>query len=224
MADRYSVVIPAFDAAATIGDALQSIAAQTVAPAQVIVVDDGSTDDTAGRARAFADQLDLVVIRQANAGCGAATNVGIDLVATPFLAFLDADDVWLADKAERQLALLASRPDLAGVCGQCRTFRGSVEAPAFGSVMDLWGRTSLTIRTDAARAIGPVIDGGRGDMVDWLARGRELGLRIEMAPGVVALRRIRPDSLSYGRDLHKDRGYLLAVKRALDRKRGLPRD
>lgn len=90
--------------------------------------------------------------------------------------------------------------------------------------MDLWGRTSLTIRTDAARAIGPVIDGGRGDMVDWLARGRELGLRIEMAPGVVALRRIRPDSLSYGRDLHKDRGYLLAVKRALDRKRGLPRD
>lgn len=83
MADRYSVVIPAFDAAATIGDALQSIAAQTVAPAQVIVVDDGSTDDTAGRARAFADQLDLVVIRQANAGCGAATNVGIDLVATP---------------------------------------------------------------------------------------------------------------------------------------------
>jgi len=219
MAEAYSVVIPAFDAADTIGDALRSIAGQTVPPARVIVVDDGSNDDTAERARAFGDRLDIVVIRQANAGCGAATNVGVDAVTTPMLAYLDADDVWLPHKAQHQLALLAARPELSGVCGQCQVFRGSVDAPEVGPVADIWGRTSLMIRTEAARSIGPVIDGGRGDMVDWLARGREIDIRIEMMPGIVCMRRIRPGSLSYGRDTEKDRGYLLAVKRALDRKR-----
>ncbi|MCW5715882.1 MAG: glycosyltransferase family 2 protein [Bauldia sp.] len=219
MAERYSVVIPAFDAADTIVDALRSIARQSVLPARVIVVDDGSNDDTGERARAFGEGLDIVVIRQANAGCGAATNTGVATVTTPVLAYLDADDVWLPHKAEAQLAILAARPELAGICGQCLTFRGPAEAPRVGRVMDIWGRTSLMIRTEAARLIGPVVDGGRGDMVDWLARGRELGLRIEMAPETVGMRRIRSDSLSYGRDVEKDRGYLLAVKRALDRRR-----
>jgi glycosyltransferase involved in cell wall biosynthesis len=219
MAEAYSVVIPAFDAADTIDDALRSIAAQAVRPAKVIVVDDGSNDDTAARAEAFGGGLDIVVIRQANAGCGAATNTGVDAVTTPLHAYLDADDVWLPHKAETQLTLLAARPGLSGLCGQCQVFRGSVDAPELGPMMDMWGRTSLMIRTEAARAIGPVIDGGRGDMVDWLARGREIGVRIEMAPAIVAMRRIRPGSLSYGRDAEKDRGYLLAVKRALDRRR-----
>ena len=219
MAEPYSVVIPAFNAADTIGDALRSIAGQSVRPAQVIVVDDGSSDDTAERARAFGSVLDVVVVRQANAGCGAATNTGIDLVATPVLSCLDADDVWLPHKAEAQLALIAARPDLAGVCGQCQTFRGPVGAPELGPFMDIWGRTPRTIRMEAARAIGPIIDGGRGDMVDWIARGRDLGFRIEMMREVVGMRRIRPDSMAYGRDGEKDRGYLLAVKRALDRRR-----
>lgn len=219
MAEAYSVVMPAFDAADTIGDALRSIAAQTVRPAQVIVVDDGSNDDTAHHATSFGGALDIVVIRQANAGCGAATNTGIDAVTTPLHAYLDADDIWLPHKAETQLALLAARPELSGLCGQCQLFRGSVDAPELGPVTDIWGRTSLMIRTEAARAIGPIIDGGRGDMVDWLARGREIGVRIELAPGIVGMRRIRPGSLSYGRDAEKDRGYLLAVKRALDRRR-----
>lgn len=219
MTEPYSVVIPAFDAAPTIGDALRSIARQSVPPAQVIVVDDGSKDDTGDRALAFRDVLDIVVIRQANAGCGAATNTGVAAVQTPMLAYLDADDLWAADKAEMQLAILAARPELAGLCGQAQTFRGPADAPQLGAVMDIWGRSSLMIRTGDARAIGPVIDGGRGDMIDWLARGRDMGLRIEMIPTIIAMRRIRPDSMSFGRDGGKDRGYLLAVKRALDRKR-----
>lgn len=219
MVETYSVVIPAFDAADTISDALHSLARQTVPPARVIVVDDGSRDDTAARAETYADAMPLVVIRQANGGCGVATNAGVALVDTPILAYLDADDVWLPTKAEAQLALLAARPELSGLCGRCQSFRGSVDAPVAGVVADIWGRTSLMIRTKDARTIGPVIDGGRGDMVDWLARGRDLGLLIEMMPETVGMRRIRPGSLSYGRDSEKDRGYLLAVKRALDRKR-----
>ena len=83
----------------------------------------------------------------------------------------------------------------------------------------------MMIRTDAARKIGPMIDppGGRGDMIDWIARGRDLGLRLELLPDVLAMRRILPGSLSYGRNPQKDRGYLHTVKRALERKRKIER-
>lgn len=77
------------------------------------------------------------------------------------------------------------------------------------------------IRTTAARRIGDMIDppGMRGDMVDWIARGRDLGMEFEILQDILALRRIRPGSLAFGRDADKDRGYLIAVKRALDRRR-----
>jgi hypothetical protein len=79
----------------------------------------------------------------------------------------------------------------------------------------------MMLRMEAARAIGPMIDppGGRGDTIDWIARGRDLGLVFELVGEILSMRRIRPGSLSYGRDAEKDRGYLLTVKRALDRKR-----
>lgn len=219
----YSVVIPAWNAAATIEEALRSIVSQSVPPAHIVVVDDGSTDETAALAAAFDPRVD--VIRQENQGCGAATNRGMAVVATPLVAFLDSDDLWLQGKAERQLALLETRSDLSGVFGRGQIFKGASSAPELGPVSDLWGRTTLMMRTEAARRIGPVIDplGGRGDMIDWIARGRDLGLEFELVPEVLSMRRIRPGSLSYGRDAEKDRGYLLTVKRALERKRAAAR-
>ena len=73
----------------------------------------------------------------------------------------------------------------------------------------------MLMRTASARRVGPVIDPahGRGDMVDWIARARELGMRLEMMPEVLALRRIIPGSLSYGRD-GRDYGYLQTVRAA----------
>ena len=80
----------------------------------------------------------------------------------------------------------------------------------------------MMIRTTSARKIGPLVDPaggfGRGDMVDWISRGRDLVLRLEMMPNVLALRRITPGSMAYGFD-HRDIGYLRAVKAALDRRR-----
>lgn len=106
-----SVVIPAYRAAATIGRALAGVAAQTVRPRQVVVVDDGSDDDTAERARAMAPEMAgvaLTVIRQDNAGAGAARNRGLAEATGAFVAFLDADDEWLPEKLERSLAELAA--------------------------------------------------------------------------------------------------------------------
>lgn len=101
-----TVITPAHNNAATIGRALASIAAQTVAPVLVVVVDDGSLDDTGEIARTYQARLEpsrLLVLTQENAGAGAARNAAIARSEGTFLAFLDADDEWMAEKLERSL-------------------------------------------------------------------------------------------------------------------------
>lgn len=101
-----TVVIPAYRAEATIGRALASVAAQSLKPHRVIVVVDGSPDGTAACARACENVMggiDLTVLEQPNSGAGAARNRGIQEAATEFVAFLDADDEWLAEKLARSM-------------------------------------------------------------------------------------------------------------------------
>ena len=91
-----SVIVPAFNAAATLPCALQSIFAQTSPPEEVIVVDDGSSDDTFRIAEAFAPEIR--VVRQANQGAAVARQTGTELARSPYIAYLDADDWWPVDK------------------------------------------------------------------------------------------------------------------------------
>lgn len=105
-----SVIMPAYNNATTIGRALASIAAQTVVPAQVVVVDDGSADDSHGQAEAWRGRLngaELILLRQSNQGAGAARNAALVAATETFVAFLDADDEWLPSKLERSLQHLA---------------------------------------------------------------------------------------------------------------------
>jgi teichuronic acid biosynthesis glycosyltransferase TuaG len=102
-----SVIIPAYNAAGTIIRALTSVALQTVKPAQVIVIDDGSNDETAKvvlDCRASMNGIALEVIRQPNSGPGAARNRALAEAACEFVAFLDADDEWMPDKLRQCLA------------------------------------------------------------------------------------------------------------------------
>src|SRR5216684_1906852 len=96
-----TVIIPAYNAGRTISAALQSVFAQTYRNYEVIVVDDGSTDDTAMRVRECGNRVQH--IRQANAGPGRARNEGIRRAAGRLIAFLDADDVWLPRKLQLQV-------------------------------------------------------------------------------------------------------------------------
>ncbi|OAN55030.1 glycosyltransferase family 2 protein [Magnetospirillum moscoviense] len=105
-----SVVMPAYNNAQTIARALASVAAQTLPPRQVVVVDDGSVDGTADMAESCRPGLgatELVVVRQANQGAGAARNRALVAASSTFVAFLDADDEWLPDKIRVSLDLLA---------------------------------------------------------------------------------------------------------------------
>jgi len=92
-----SVVIPTFNRASSIIAALNSVTTQTPAPAEVIVVDDGSTDETADVV-AQIDNKSVRYLRQENAGANAARNLGIKESVQPFVAFHDSDDLWLPGK------------------------------------------------------------------------------------------------------------------------------
>src|SRR5512143_4042211 len=96
-----SAVIPVRNGARFIAEALRSIQAQTVVPRQIIVVDDGSTDDTPDVVKSFAG---IDYVRQPPLGVSAARNTGAARAGEPHLCFLDADDLWHPAKTERQLA------------------------------------------------------------------------------------------------------------------------
>lgn len=110
---RVSVIIPAYNAAETLRDAIDSVLAQTYPAYEIIVVDDGSRDATAELAQAYREPVRL--IRQTNAGPAAARNAGIAAASGELIAFLDADDVWLPSKLGSQVAFLASHPHYAFV-------------------------------------------------------------------------------------------------------------
>ncbi len=97
-----SVVIPAYNSAKWIGTAIESTLAQTHRPGEVIVVDDGSTDDTAEIVRRYP----VTLIRQANQRTAAARNTGIRAAKGDVIALLDADDAWYPTKTQKQLELL----------------------------------------------------------------------------------------------------------------------
>jgi teichuronic acid biosynthesis glycosyltransferase TuaG len=103
-----SVVMPAYNAEATLESSIRSVQAQTREDWELIVVDDGSADRTVELAQAAAAADPRIrVIRQRNRGVAAARNVGIDAARGRYLAFLDADDTWLPGKLSRQLAFMS---------------------------------------------------------------------------------------------------------------------
>jgi glycosyltransferase involved in cell wall biosynthesis len=113
---RVSVIIPTHNHARFVGQAIESALAQTLPPREIIIVDDGSTDDTPRVLEGYADRVS--VIRQQNQGVAVARNAGVKLAMGDLVAFLDADDVWLPAKLERQVRRFLSEPELGLVhCG-----------------------------------------------------------------------------------------------------------
>jgi glycosyltransferase involved in cell wall biosynthesis len=106
---QVSVVIPCFNAGRYLPTTLKSVLSQEGVDLEVIVVDDGSTDDTADQVLRGFPQVRL--LRQANAGVSEARNRGVREARYPWIAFIDADDIWLPGKLAAQSELLADRPD-----------------------------------------------------------------------------------------------------------------
>jgi glycosyltransferase involved in cell wall biosynthesis len=109
-----SAVVPAYNASRTVVEAVNSILTQTVGDLEVIVVDDGSRDDTADVVRSIDDPRVSLITKQ-NEGASSARNAGIRAARGRYVAFLDADDQWLPSKLERQLDVLESDPGVYAV-------------------------------------------------------------------------------------------------------------
>jgi len=107
---RVSVVIPAYNVGKFIARTLDSVLAQTRRADEIIVVDDGSTDETSEVVARYGDKVKY--IRQENAGVGAARNTAIKAAQHQWIAFLDGDDEWLPEKLQRQMELLGRNPHL----------------------------------------------------------------------------------------------------------------
>lgn len=130
-----SVIVPAYNRATLIGRALESVHRQTYRPIELIVVDDGSMDDTAAVAERFAtenaaENFRVRVIRKANGGAPSARNGGVDVSCGEFIAFLDTDDEWLPEKTTKQVNMLtgsAGRNIGAVTCGFRRIKNESTE-------------------------------------------------------------------------------------------------
>lgn len=108
---RLSVVIPNFNTADYVIAAIQSVLDQTLQEFEIIVVDDGSCDDSMERLMAITDER-LTCIRQCNRGLAGARNTGLLVARGAYVGFLDSDDTWFAEKAERHLQVMDHDPTL----------------------------------------------------------------------------------------------------------------
>jgi glycosyltransferase involved in cell wall biosynthesis len=161
---RVSVIIPAYNAASHLPATLKSVLGQSARPGEVIVIDDGSADDTAAIAAGFG----VRVLSRANAGCAAARNAGIEHASGEYIAFMDADDLWHPHKLAVQLAALQSYPGPAFSFTDYRWFdeqgvhersSGLRRHPAFRRVANVMGtpsaRGDILIAADGKRPVLP---------------------------------------------------------------------
>jgi glycosyltransferase involved in cell wall biosynthesis len=198
--------------------------AQTHRAVEVIVVDDGSDDDTRAVAETYGDRIRLT--SQKRSGAGTARNTAAGLASGPYLAFLDADDRFLPEKLERQLAALHADPGLDMVFGHVREFvspeltaeaRAAIRPPAPPSP---WTAPNLMlIKRESFDRVGPFATDLRvAETVDWYARATEAGLTGLTLPEIVLERRLHSSNSGVReRDVGSD--YLQVVRASIARRR-----
>lgn len=211
---RVSVIIPTYNRAGFVQEAIRSVQAQTHPDVEIIVVDDASADDTVARVGAMAlqDARITLIPLTTNGGANIARNTGMRHARGEFINFLDSDDLFAPDKLEKQLAVFEQNPDLDMVVCQCALFhdrpgdsdqvwhrldshlsdyRDVLTAMLHGEVN--WGSLSPLYRRSFLDRIGPWAE-------DLIASDeREFHLRaVTQAPRLTIL----PDVLAYARARH----------------------
>lgn len=210
--ETVSVVIPTFNYGRFVCDAVEGALSQTVKPLEVIVIDDGSTDDTRERLKRYEGRIRYEF--QANAGISAARNHGIRLSRGGWIALLDSDDIWHTQKLERQLALHRKHPEVRASGTDFIIFSNEEAVPANGtlyqhdpsfltlSVTDLVfgehfsGGSGALIHRDCFDKVGMFDETLRAveDLEMWVRLGSEFNLGRVLEPLVFI--RTHPNSLS----------------------------
>jgi glycosyltransferase involved in cell wall biosynthesis len=221
-----SVIIPCYNGTAYLGEALASACAQRATPREIIVVDDGSTDDSAAIAAAFGGPVRCV--RTAHRGIGAARNAGMAAAGGALLAFLDADDLWPHDSLAIRLAVLDDDSTVECVTGRVTEFISSeitdlASAPRPRERMRGRVAGTLLLRRSAAERIGLFNESLRvGETIEWIARADAAGIAMRELEHVVLRRRIhRHNTTAHTPTLPAD--YLHALRHAVAARRDATR-
>lgn len=225
-APRVSCIVPAFNAARYLGEALDSICAQTYRPVEVIVVDDGSTDETAAIAAGYGALVRAV--SQATAGPAATRNAGVQLATGDFVAFLDADDLWHPEKLARQTARFAARPELGVSVTHIQHFwipELAEEEERFrtdprGGALPGYVTMTMLARRLLFESVGLFdVSLWHSDASDWFLRAAARGTIVEMLPEVLVHHRMHHANLSRRHAAASRAEFVRLVKRSLDERR-----
>lgn len=204
-----TVIVPAHQAGAYVHAALESVLGQTYRDLEVLVVDDGSTDETAAVVRSFGPNVRY--IWQANQGPSAARNAGIRESAGAILAFLDADDLWMPEFIERAAALLKARPDVGAVYAWAQfidrdgrrlpdDLRSRLDGLTLRRLLLGGGPVTfsmLAVRRGVFETVG-LFDVSLRQAEDWdiILRMVAAGIRFACIPRLLVHRRVHPDSVT----------------------------
>ena len=224
MTPLVSVIIPVFNGAAYLAEALESVFRQTRPPDEIVVVDDGSTDATAAVARRFGGRIRYV--SQEHAGIGPARNRGLRESTGSLVAFLDHDDLWTEEKLDLQVRALEASPATGMVFGLVEEFV-SPELPAHERAR-LYLREgrhpgylvgAMLARRSAFAAAGDFPAAFRaGEFVDWYLRAVEVGVRHTLLPRLVLRRRLHMTNTGRGGPERRT-DFARVLKNSLDRRR-----
>ena len=230
-----SVVIPAYNAAATIRRAVDSALAQTYHPIEVIVIDDCSQDATSEVMSTYADERIRLLCLPYNHGAGGVLNPGIAIAEGEYVAFLDADDEWLPEKLAIQIPVLERNPRATMInCGcRCVDLSGNTAIdpgtpPPGVAKGDLWRtllaashvlKSCIVARASALRLVGPFDSRLRtGEDQDMWIRLAMVG-EIEFVPDILTVYYGTPGSVTRTHARDADRYVLPMVRRNIERRR-----
>lgn len=222
--DLVSVIIPAYNAARYLGEAIRSVLAQTPFSIQLVVVDDGSTDETTRVAQSFGETVHSLY--QPNGGIASALNLGLTHTRGEWLAFCAADDMWTEGRLEKQFAAFNTSPAPDIVFGHVQNFFSPELGPEITEryhcppePLPGYSLASMLIRRETFDRVGGFDEKFRiGEFVDWYARAKHLGLSSQLVPNVVLRRRLHGNNLSI-RAANDRRDFARILKAAMERRR-----
>ncbi len=216
-----SVIIPVHNGAHFLRESIPSVLAQDYEPIEIIVADDGSTDDSANVAESFAG---VRCLRLEKGGVSRARNLAVTESGGEWLAFLDADDIWIPSKISTQIALASANADAGFVlCYRRCLFEGEIPAGfrdrAEGESTLAFEPSGWLVKRSIFESVGP-FDESRTLLEDteWLSRAWGAGVSHVTAPETLLIRRIHSANSSHA--IQDERGLLFGVLReSVDRKR-----
>ena len=219
-----SVIIPCFNYGRYLGEAVQSVLDQSHGNTEIVIVDDGSTDNTRSVAKAFGARVNYV--HQENQGIGAARNLGVTTACGSLLSFLDADDCWTAHKLSRQLAVLEGADGVEIVFGKARQYYSPEVSEQFRrtkgykqEIMNAPLATAMLLTRESFMKVGFYTTQRVAIDQEWYMRALDLGLRMHTIDEVVYLRRIHENNNGVVAEPAGGLNRLHLLKQALDRRR-----